>query len=110
MTVEDVNGGAGDMPITVAMGGPLEEFKEVEEVKKLIGNIVNIYKDDIAVELTCERMQSTHTRTTTCYYTHMHAISRKHAQRMLNIGVNVVVQNIINKLLPTLQLVNLVLS
>ena len=72
MTVEDVSGGAGDMPISVAMGGPLEEFKEVEEVKKLIGNIGNIYKDVIAVELTCERMQST-TPIHCPAFTHMHA-------------------------------------
>ena len=62
MTVEDLSGGAGDMPAALAMGGTLEEFKEVEEVKKLIEDIVNIYKDNIAVELTCERMQCTYTR------------------------------------------------
>ncbi|KAK2172898.1 hypothetical protein NP493_921g01087 [Ridgeia piscesae] len=57
MTVEDLSGGAGDMPAALSMGGALEEFKEVEEVKKLIADIVNIYKDEIAVELTVERMQ-----------------------------------------------------
>jgi len=59
MTVEDLSGGAGDMPAALSMGGALEEFKEVEEVKKLIADIVNIYKDEIAVELTVERMQCT---------------------------------------------------
>ena len=32
-----------------------EEFKQVEEVRGIIANLINIYKDQISVELAVER-------------------------------------------------------
>ena len=39
----------------VSYGHILEEFKEVKEIEGIISNIVNIYTDQIAVEMAVEK-------------------------------------------------------
>lgn len=40
---------------TVGKGHVLEEFKEMEEVNALIDGLKNVYNDQIAMEMSCER-------------------------------------------------------
>lgn len=55
MTITPDLDGLDDKYDYLALGNVLEEFKEVDELKGIIGNLSSIFKDQIAVEMALER-------------------------------------------------------